>query len=295
MNRRSNRGANIASSIIALRLVHRPVPGQVGVNRLLARWRHFFNWAIGEGYLEQSPFKRAHVSVIELNRAAETPRDRRLIGDHDRAGEEARLLKAAEAYPHVHALIVAARDTGCRRGELLSLQWRHVDLARAAITLINAQTKTSRTRTIPIMSDRLLQLLKHRRTGPDGTEHGPDASVFGNEVGEPILDIKTEWKAVCTAANITGLVLHDLRHEFGSRLLESERNPAVVRDWLGHANITTTSRYVATTAAVSPTPRNGCRRHGKLRHGRPRNRPLGTPLLHRICTNPPLSPLRRVA
>ncbi len=41
--------------------------------------------------------------------------------------------------------------------------------------------------------------------------------------------------------------VHDLRREFGSRLLEAiGGNPVIVRDWLGHADLTTTNRYLAT-------------------------------------------------
>ena len=43
-------------------------------------------------------------------------RDRRLLGD-----EEARVLAAAD--PYTKDLIVAALETGCRGGELQSLQW----------------------------------------------------------------------------------------------------------------------------------------------------------------------------
>ena len=41
-----------------------------------------------------------------------------------RPGEEAALLKHANS--HLRALIVAALSTGCRIGELLSLQWHQV-------------------------------------------------------------------------------------------------------------------------------------------------------------------------
>jgi integrase len=47
------------------------------------------------------------------------------------------------------------------------------------------------------------------------------------------------------------LHLHDLRREFGSRLLESSASVHVVRDVLGHADISQTSTYLSTnTAAV---------------------------------------------
>jgi hypothetical protein len=40
---------------------------------------------------------------------------------------------------------------------------------------------------------------------------------------------------------------HDLRREFACRLLESRAELHDVRDFLGHANITTTSRYLRST------------------------------------------------
>jgi len=40
---------------------------------------------------------------------------------------------------------------------------------------------------------------------------------------------------------------HDLRREFARRLLESRAELHDVRDFLGHANITTTSRYLRST------------------------------------------------
>jgi integrase len=186
---------------------------------------------------------------VKLNRAAETPRDRRLVGDDDK-GEEARLLEAIQPYPHLQALFIAALETGCRIGELLTLQWRNVDLAGNEITLISTRTKTAKTRTIP-MTARLKAVVEMRRTGPDGEDHGPEAFVFGNEIGEQIKSIKVEWKAVRQAAGVVNLKFHDLRREFGSRLLEAiGGNPVIVRDWLGHADLATTNRYLATTAVA---------------------------------------------
>jgi hypothetical protein len=50
-----------------------------------------------------------------------------------------------------------------------------------------------------------------------------------------------------TAAGITDLHFHDLRREFACRLLESNADLHDVRDFLGHANITTTSTYLRST------------------------------------------------
>ena len=59
--------------------------------------------------------------------------------------------------------------------------------------------------------------------------------------------MKTGWLATCEQAGIVDLHFHDLRREFACRLLESRAELHDVRDFLGHTNITTTSRYLRST------------------------------------------------
>lgn len=217
--------------------------GEVGINRLLARLRHVFSWAIEQGYIADTPFKRGPVTVVRLETRAETARTRRLdVGDEDK------LLTHASA--HLRALVVAALSTGCRLGELLSLTWAQIrrdEHNRACwIGLSADRTKTNEARMIPV-GTRLRAELEMRRHGPDGKEHAADAYVFGNDVGEQVASIKTAWRATCRRAGIRDLHFHDLRREFGSRLIESGADQHDVRDFLGHANITTTSRYLRST------------------------------------------------
>ena len=217
--------------------------GEVGSNRLLARLRHVFSFAIAEGYATESPFKRHGVTVVKLEARAETPRDRRL-----EPGEEDRLLQ--QAGHHLRALIVALLFTGCRVGELLTLRWKQIrrdeDGKPRWLVLPAMNTKTYRLRPIPI-GVRLGAELEMRQHAPDGTAFGPDSFVFGNAVGEKINSVKTAWAATCRRAGISDLQIRDLRREFASRLRESGASDHDVRDFLGHANITTTSRYLAST------------------------------------------------
>jgi integrase len=99
---------------------------------------------------------------------------------------------------------------------------------------------------IPI-GPRLRAELVMRRDGPNGEPLPLTARVFGNEVGEPIESIRESWERTCAAASISGLHFHDLRREFACRLLESSADLHDVRDFLGHANITTTSTYLRST------------------------------------------------
>lgn len=153
----------------------------------------------------------------------------------------------AHAEPHLRDLIIAALETGCRVGELLALRWRDVKWGSNVLLLLADVTKPHQARDVP-MSRRLKAVLEMRRHAPDGTLHGPDRYVFGNEVGEQAKSVRTAWENTCERAEIEDLHFHDLRREFGSRLRET---PGMfdheVRDWLGHASITTTSRYLSTT------------------------------------------------
>ena len=86
-------------------------------NLCLGRLRAIFNWAVLKGYLEKTPFKVNGVTALTL--FPMRPRHRRLED-----GEEPRLLAACKT--HLRALVEAALETCCRKGELLSLQWWQV-------------------------------------------------------------------------------------------------------------------------------------------------------------------------
>jgi integrase len=226
-----------------------PKAGRYGPERALKRLRHMFTWAIKAGHAKETPFRQNGVAVIEF--LPDVPRSRRLEGD-----EEQRLLAAAS--PWMQAMIRAALETGCRAGELRSLQWRDVKWDHDVLLLPAVKTKTATTRTVP-MSQKLRALLDMRRHGPDGKEFGPDGYVFGNEVGEYVSKSthRDHWNAACEAAGIPkedgsdtryALRFHDLRREFGWALAESGAPTHIIRDMLGHANVSTTDRYLSTTS-----------------------------------------------
>jgi integrase len=112
-------------------------------------------WGRRKGYLSR-PWLSEFTS---LKREKHGSRDRRLIPDElDKAGkvtvpgEERRLLAAAN--PWLQRLIIAAIETGCRRGELLSLQWQDVSLTRNELT-IRAPRRRKTARRVPCPSQRV--------------------------------------------------------------------------------------------------------------------------------------------
>ena len=194
----------------------------------------------------------------DLKREKHARRNRRLPFE-----EEQRILSYSS--PRLYRLVVAAVETGCRQGELLSLQWRDVDLAGREIRIQASNAKDDEHRHIPI-SARLLAVLEMAQHGPAGHRFGATAFVFGDDVGGRVTTPKKAWETAVLKAHghtprwtkgsnslapesqaayrSVDLHFHDLRHEAGSRWLEAGVPLHHVQELLGHANISTTDTYL---------------------------------------------------
>jgi integrase len=142
--------------------------------------------------------------------------------------------------------MMAALETGCRGGELRSLQWSAV--RDREIIIEPAKAKTRRARAIPVIQ-RLRATLEMRQHAPDGTRLPPEAYVFGDAIGEPVRKERAGslWRATCARPGIANLHFHDLRREFACRLMESGASAHETRDALGHSNLTMTNQYLSTS------------------------------------------------
>ena len=144
--------------------------------------------------------------------------------------EEARLL--AEAADYLVGPIQFSLLTGLRKNNVFTLDWSQIDMQARAMTLLVKGGKLLR---LPLSDDAFLLLAN---LGP--VDAGP---VFTRN-GKPIGSWKTAWKGALRRAGIWGFRWHDLRHTFGSRLVANGVDISAVQDLMGHADITTTRRYV---------------------------------------------------
>jgi integrase len=153
-------------------------------------------------------------------------RTRRLVGD-----EEQLLLAAADAgrVDYLRPLIILAIETGMRRGELLGLEWRHIDLeARVAHLPL---TKNGESRDVPL-STRAVGTLRALQTGKDG-------QVFAAAPNA----VRLAWERLVRRAGLSDLHFHDLRHEAVSRLFERGLNVVEVSSISGHKELRMLGRY----------------------------------------------------
>lgn len=129
---------------------------------------------------------------------------------------------AKHASDAVRAAIWVALLTGCRRGEVLAI--RREDIGEDSILIRAGNTKTLRTRTVPIVPA-LRPWLSHL----------PLSITFEG--------LKTGFRRAREAAGMSHVHFHDLRHSCATILLGLDVPLDVVRDILGHSTIKTTERY----------------------------------------------------
>lgn len=156
-------------------------------------------------------------------------RERRLL-----AGEEARLLDAC-AKSRARMLAPAVRfalETAMRMGEILALQWRHVDLLNRVATL--PDTKTGDSRQVPLSNAAMATIAGLPR-------HIKDGRVFW--CWKRADSLENCWRRAVKAAGIDDLRFHDLRHEAVSRLFELGLNPIEAATISGHKTLQMLKRY----------------------------------------------------
>lgn len=123
----------------------------------------------------------------------------------------------------VQAAIWIALYTGARRGEILAM--RPEDVSKTTLTIHARNTKTLRSRVIPIVKP-LRPWLKHLPL------------PYKNYEG-----LKTGFQRGRAAAGMEHVNFHDLRHSSATLLIASGADLYTVSKILGHASVTTTQRY----------------------------------------------------
>jgi integrase len=139
--------------------------------------------------------------------------------------------------------IVAAIDMGLRAGEMLKVQVKHVDYEHWIVRLPDHMTKAGKEQVVFAGTDCVRSELTARRF------LGLDAFIFGAEDGRYVASFDKTWKALFRLAGLPvgrkgGFVWHDLRHEYGSYLIEQGGTLQEVKELMRHADITTTARYL---------------------------------------------------
>ncbi|MBK1721943.1 tyrosine-type recombinase/integrase [Thiocystis violacea] len=162
--------------------------------------------------------------------------------------ERARLLEACDqssTWPDLGLFVRLALATGARRGELLKLEWRDVDLKGGSILL--RATKNGDDRRVPLLGDARLLLEARAKV-----RKLDDMRVFpGGSAGEEA-NVEYAWRKAKESAQVETLRIHDLRHSCGSYLARAGASAFQIAAILGHrSGPGLTARYVHLVAEDS--------------------------------------------
>jgi integrase len=133
---------------------------------------------------------------------------------------------------HVVSAFMLLMLTGCRRNEIATLKWEHVQYTHLDLP----DSKTGRRR-IPLPREAYDILMSLQRR--DGNPY----VILGVTENGHITDLERPWRRIRELAGLSGVRIHDLRHTYASVAMQSGIDPFTLKEILGHRNLTTTLRY----------------------------------------------------
>ena len=157
----------------------------------------------------------------------------------------------------LYAAFVLLSTTGMRRGEVLGLRWRDLDLDAGQLAIVQTlttvkwepiitQTKTQRSRrTIYLDTTTVAVLKEHKRRQREEqlaageTWDKSNDLVFRDDLGRLVHPdwFSREFNLLVQNAEVPRIRLHDLRHTYATLALKTGVHPKVVSERLGHATV----------------------------------------------------------
>ena len=174
-------------------------------------------------------------------------RDRRLTAREDRL-----ILRYAYQHPNptLYSIIVLALETAMRQGEILKLEWEHINLKTGIAHL--PSTKNGTKRDVPLSNKARLALIRL------GVQSRGKVFRYTSE------GLKSTWRFMTIKLGIMGLHFHDLRHEAISRLFElGTLDIMEVAAISGHKSLSMLKRYTHLRAQKLVRKLEGNRNKGK--------------------------------
>ena len=219
--------------------------------------------------------------LVPYNPAAKAtpPKAAKKEADYFQPEEVMEIVKALEDAPvKWKAMAYILIDTGCRRGELMGLQWSNVDLDKGIMMIKQAllytkakgvyvgPPKTGRPRAV-CLAPETIAVLKKWKTEQLRTKirHGDvwqdTGFVFTKDDGSAMHpDSITDWLNKFSEANdLPHIHPHAFRHTVASILISNGIDPVTTANELGHANANTTQAIYAHQIARARAEASGVR------------------------------------
>lgn len=215
----------------------------------------FFSNAVKNDLIPKNP-----MDAVNMPKSQKQVKDVRALTRQ----EQSEYMKQLES-TRLKPLFLTCLFTGMRMGELMALDWDHVNFKKGEIKvefsykevrmhdqkepywkLLKQPPKTSSgLRTIPIPQE-IVKMLKSHKTAQDKLslklgkdEFNKEKLVFCSEVGTPLSsrNIQRTHYSICNKIGLSGIGFHALRHTFATRMIEENVPVKTVQYWIGHSSI----------------------------------------------------------
>lgn len=208
------------------------------------------DWALTQNLIPYNPADRIHL-----------PKKQKFIGKCFNSNQLKELFDAIK-HTSIQSAVFLTAHLGLRRSEVLGLKWDVVDFENKTITIKRTAVQTNNSvlysdkvktnsslRTLPL-SVNLLAYLETLKSYQEKQKKCYGENYFENDFickfddGAPIKPgfLSQRFKELLTRSSTLPVIrFHDLRHSAASLLFELGFNLKEVQEWLGHADIATTS------------------------------------------------------
>lgn len=207
-------------------------------------------WAVKSGLIDTNPFAGMAADVRQ-------PKHHKTIDPFTTEERNAIVEAFRQRKPHYLSFVQFLFLTGCRTGEAIALQWKHINSACTQITFcesydgelkLRKTTKTGVSRRFPCNQQLSSLLLSIRPTSPSS-----DSLVFTSPTGLPVnnneftnkvwrgrKDGQKVYKGIVTALVDEGKVqryrcLYNTRHTFISQCIEAGVPITQIASWVGNS------------------------------------------------------------
>jgi len=134
-------------------------------------------------------------------------------------------------------VLVIMRDMGLRPAEVFRMRWEHVHWDSRLY--FNPVGKSRKARRWVPLSQRVFDVLRLRACNGSEWVFPSRRAAEGH-----LTTIAGQFRAARARAGISNrIVLYHARHAFGTYAMTETKNPALVRDVMGHADLRTTMIY----------------------------------------------------
>lgn len=197
------------------------------VNRYVASLSAALSYAIRLQWISENPC--FNLTKLKENKG----RDRVLSNE-----EISNLLDSCRQSksPYLFCIVLMSLTTGARQGEILNLEWRHIDFENKLAYL--KETKNGRPRSISL-ADAVIDELKTLYQARNPAK----PLVFASKTAFGRIDIKKAWNEALKRAQIKNCRPHDMRHTFCTLAAKQGGSNLELATAMGHRTLNMLQRY----------------------------------------------------